>query len=206
LQRAGRERADGRHAEVNCAAGRADDLDGLDDLAPVGFAELAEVVSGPPDELPQPGDLLVGRRGLGSGPVVEVAGGPDAFPGLQQAVEVVAELGEVGRVGSEVTAAQAAEPERAGSAAGLDVGRLGTHAERDRHLADCHSLVLAVEQGTGLAPDPTSAAVELESRQSDRSRPRAEPTGYDPRGVSCLLSCRQFWPSSESWSLRSTCA
>jgi hypothetical protein len=64
-----------------------------------------------------------------------------------------------------VAAAQAAEPERAGSAAGLDVGRFGTHADRDRHLADRHPLVLAVEQGTGLAPDPASVAVELESRQ-----------------------------------------
>jgi hypothetical protein len=82
---------------VNCAAGRADDIDGLGDLAPVGFAELAEVVFGPPDELPQPRDLLVGRRGLAPGPVIEVLGGPDAFAGLQQAVEVVAKLWQVGK-------------------------------------------------------------------------------------------------------------
>jgi len=139
-------------------AGRPDDFDSLADLAPVGIIELAEVVFGTPDELPQPCDLLVGRRGLGSGPVVEVLGGPDAFPGLQEAVEIVAKLGEVGGVGPEVAAAQAAEPERAGSPAGLDVGRLGARAERDRDPADRHSLVLAVEQGTGLAPDPASGA------------------------------------------------
>ena len=36
-----------------------DGINGLGDLAPVGFAELAEVVLGPPDELPQPRDFLV---------------------------------------------------------------------------------------------------------------------------------------------------
>lgn len=60
-------------------------------------------------------------------PVVEVPGGPDALAGMQQGVEVVAKLGQVGRVGPEMAAAQAAE--RAGSSAGLDVGRLGAQSD-----------------------------------------------------------------------------
>ena len=96
---------------MNCAAGRADHLDGLGDLAPVGFLELAEVVFGSADELPQPGDLFVGGHGLGFGPLVVVLGGPDAFAGSQQGVEVVAKLGQVGGVGAEVAAAQATEPD-----------------------------------------------------------------------------------------------
>ena len=161
----GRGRPDAGHAEVTVWRVGADDLDGLGDLAPVGVAELVQVVFGPADELPQPGDLLVGGHGLGSGPVVEVAGGADAFPGAQQGVEVVAELGQVGGVGAEVAAAQAAEPERAGAAAGLDVGRFGADPERDGDLADRQALVFAVEQGPGLAPDPVAAAVELEGGQ-----------------------------------------
>lgn len=114
--------ADGRHAEVNCTAGRPDSVDGLRDLAAAGFTELAEVVFGPPDELPESRDLLVRRHGLGPGPVVEVQGRPDPFPGLQQAVEIAAKLGQIRRIGPEVTAAKAAEPERAGLTVGFDVG------------------------------------------------------------------------------------
>ena len=41
------------------------------------------------------------------------------------------QVGEVGDVGAEVVAAGAAEPERAGLATGLDVGRFGADPERD---------------------------------------------------------------------------
>jgi hypothetical protein len=180
-------RTDGRHAEVDCPAGRPDGIDGLRDLAAVSFAELAEVMLGSPDELPQPGDLLVRRHGLGPGPVIEVEGGPDPFPGLQKAVEIAAELGKVGRIGPEVAAAQAAEPERAGSAAGLDVGRLGARPERDRDLADGYPLVLAVEQDPCLSPDPVPAAVELEGGQGVHCGPGAP--GGDPLWVVLIDRC-----------------
>ena len=41
------------------------------------------------------------------------------------------EVGQVGDVGAEVVAAGAAEPERAGAASGVDVGRFGADTERD---------------------------------------------------------------------------
>ena len=63
-QQVGQGRAGARYAQVNSAASRADYLDGLGNLAPVGFAELVEVVFGSADELPQPGDLFVGGHGL----------------------------------------------------------------------------------------------------------------------------------------------
>jgi hypothetical protein len=46
----------------------------------------------------------------------------------------------------QVAAAQAAEPERAGSAAGLDVGWFGAGAERDGDLTDRQPLMLAVSR------------------------------------------------------------
>jgi hypothetical protein len=45
-----------------------------------------------------------------------------------------------------VIAAGAAEPERAGLPAGLDVGRLGADPERDRDLADRAADMLRIQQ------------------------------------------------------------
>ena len=60
-----------------------------------------------------------------------------------------------------MVAAGAAEPERAGAAAGFDVGRFGADAERDGDLTDRAAGVLGVQQRAGLPPDAVTAAVEL---------------------------------------------
>ena len=65
-----------------------------------------------------PADFLLGRGGCGAGPVVDAAGGGEPFAGAEQVVEVGGQVGQVGDVGAEVVAAGAAEPERAGAAAG----------------------------------------------------------------------------------------
>ena len=157
---------DGGHAEVDGLAGAADNLHGFGDLAPVGFAERLEVVFGPADELAQPGDLRVRGHGLGPGPVVEVGGGADAFAVAQQGVEVVAQLGQVGGVGAEVAAAQAAEPERAGSAAGLDVGRLGADRRTGPRPGRPPGAGVRFPAAPGLGSRPVfAAAVELEGCQ-----------------------------------------
>ncbi len=41
---------------------------------------------GPAGELAQPGDLLLRRHRLGPGPLLEVAGGTDAFAGVRSRV------------------------------------------------------------------------------------------------------------------------
>ena len=71
-----------------------------------------EVASDLADQAADAGDLLVGGRGLGAGPVVDVDGGAQPFPVAQQVVEVGVEVGQVGGVGAEVVAAHAAEPDR----------------------------------------------------------------------------------------------
>ena len=92
---------------------------------------------------------------------IEVGGGEQAFAGAQQVVEVGVQVGQVGDVGAEVVAAGAAEPERAGAAAGFDVGRFGADAERDGDLADGAAGVLGVQQRLGLPPDAVAVPVEL---------------------------------------------
>ncbi len=72
------------------------------------------------------------------------------------------QVGEVGHVGAEVVAARAAEPERAGVAAGLGVGRLAADAEGDHDFADGAAGVLGVQQRFGLAPDTVAVPVELQ--------------------------------------------
>ena len=71
------------------------------------------------------------------------------------------QVGQVGDVGAEVVAAGAAEPERAGAAAGFDVGRFGADAERDGDLTDGAAGVFGVQQRLGLAPDAVAVPVEL---------------------------------------------
>ena len=60
-----------------------------------------------------------------------------------------------------MVAAGAAEPERAGAAAGFDVGRFGADAERDGDLTDGAAGVLGVQQRLGLPPDAVAVPVEL---------------------------------------------
>ncbi|WP_159395465.1 hypothetical protein [Streptomyces albireticuli] len=59
-------------------------------------------------------------------------------------------------------AAQAAEPQRAGVAAGGDVGRFAADPVRGGDLADRAADVLGVQQALRGAPDPVAVPVELE--------------------------------------------
>ena len=64
--------------------------------------------------------------------------------------------------GAEMVAAGAAEPDRAGAAAGLHVGGLGAAAVGDGDLADRIAGVRGFQQGGGVAPDPVAVPVEAE--------------------------------------------
>ena len=88
------------------------------------------------DELADAGDFLLGRGGGGAGPVIDAGHGGEFLAGAEQVAEVGGQVGEVGDVGAEVVAAGAAEPDRAGAAAGGDVGRLGAGAVGDGDLPD----------------------------------------------------------------------
>src|SRR5260370_181016 len=114
------------------------------------------------EERPDAGDLLLGWHRLGAGPLLDVGGGEEPLAVAQQVVQVGLQVGEVGHVGAEVVAARAAEPERAGMAAGLDVGRLAAAAEGDHDLADGAAGVLGVQQRLGRAPDTIAVPVELQ--------------------------------------------
>ena len=81
---------------------------------------------------------------------------------VQRVVEVGGQLGQVRDVGAEVVAADAAEPDRAGAAAGLDVGRFGAAAVGDGDLADCVAGVLGFQQGVGVAPEPVAVPIEAQ--------------------------------------------
>ena len=115
----------------------AHDRDGLVDLGALGVVELGDVAFDPVDQPPDPGDLLLGGGGVGTGPFVDpVDGGGQPFAGAQQVIEVGLQVGQERDVGAEVVAAGAAEPDRAGAAAGLDVGRFGAGAVGDGDLPD----------------------------------------------------------------------
>ena len=127
------------HAErdgVGCAV-TAHDGDRVVDAGSLGVVEVGDVAFDAVDQPPDPGDLLFGGGGVGAGPVVDpVDGGGQPFAGAQQIVEVGLQVGQERDVGAEVITAGAAEPDRAGPAAGLDVGRLGAGAVGDGDLAD----------------------------------------------------------------------
>ncbi|MEU9109923.1 hypothetical protein AB0D54_37485 [Streptomyces xanthophaeus] len=61
-------------------------------------------------------------------------------------------------------AAQAAEPQRAGVAAGGDVRRFAADPVRGGDLPDRAADVLGVQQALRRAPDPVAVPVELEGR------------------------------------------
>ena len=75
-------------------------------------------------------------------------------------------------------AAQAAEPERAGPASGLDVGWFGAGAERDGDLADLLAQGLGGKQGTAVGPDPPGVRADLERAEGVLGGPLA--LGGDP--------------------------
>ena len=62
-----------------------------------------------------------------------------------------------------MASAQAAEPKRASTTAGLHVGRFGADAEWDSDLADGEALVFAFQQRPCLAPHVFAAGIELHS-------------------------------------------
>ena len=162
--------ADLRHAEMHCASGSANNVDGVEDFGSFGRFQVAEVVFHAAYQPTDAVDLRVAGGGLDAGPFVELGGGGDAFPVRQQLVEVGAEFGEVGDVGAEVAAAGAAEPERAGTAAGLDVGRFGAVAERHRDLADPLPGSFAVQESVGVAPDVGGRRRRVGGRRACRPR------------------------------------
>src|SRR6266516_20184 len=82
------------------------------------------------------------------------------FAGAEQVIKVGSQVRQVGHVGAEVITAGAAEPDRAGFAAGCDVGRLGAGAVGDSDRADGVPGMLGVEQGAGLTPDRVAVPVE----------------------------------------------
>ena len=137
--------------------------DGLVDLGSLGVVELGDIALDAVDQPPDPGDLLLGGGGVGAGPLVDpVDGGGQPFPGAQQIIEVCLQVGQVRDVGAEVVAAGAAEPDRAGPAAGFDVGRFGAGAVGHGDLPDGVAGVLGLQQRVGVAPDPVAVPVEAQ--------------------------------------------
>src|SRR5450759_4185574 len=174
----GRGRPGAGHAE-ECGAVAAHHGDCLVDRGAFGVTGLVEVAVDAGDERPDPGDLLLAGGGVGAGPLVDaVDGGGEAFTGAEQIVEIVGEVGQVGHVGAEVVAAGAAEPDWAGAAAGLHVGRLGAASVGDGDRADGVTGVFGVQQTCGLAPDPF--AVPVETHRGHRVHGGAAPVFADP--------------------------
>src|SRR5258708_29080877 len=159
--RLGRGRLGGGHSQVDDLPGLADHGDRLGDAGLVLLAEVADIGFDAADQPPQLGDLLIAWSQLCSRPLLQASGGPEAFPVGEQLLQVGLQLGQVGRVAAEVTAAQAGELVRAGLSAGLDVGWLGAGAEGDRHLADPHPGVLVGQQPVDPLEDAAALPVEL---------------------------------------------
>ena len=140
---------------------RRTDGDGVVDLGSFGLVESGDVTGDAVDQPPDESDLLRGGCGVGAGPFVDpFHGGGQPFAGAQQVVEVGGQLGQVRDVGAEVVAAGAAEPDGAGAAAGLDVGRFGAAAVGDGDVPDRVAGVFGVQQRVGVAPDPVAVPVE----------------------------------------------
>ncbi|WP_433711046.1 hypothetical protein ACQP2U_33000 [Nocardia sp. CA-084685] len=88
----------------------AHDGDRVVDLGLFGFVEVGDVAFDPVDQPPDTGDLLLGRGGISTSPVVDaVEGGGQSFPGAQQIIKVCLQVGQVCDVGAEVVAARAAD-------------------------------------------------------------------------------------------------
>ena len=112
--------------------------------------------------MPDPADFLCCGHRVGTGPLIDpVDAGGQPLAGAQQVVEIAGQVRKVGDVGAEVVAAGAAEPDRAGTPSGLDVGRLGAGPVGDGDRPDGVAGALAVEQGQGIPPDPVAVPVEL---------------------------------------------
>ena len=103
------------------------------------------------------------RGGVDTGPVVDsVDGGGQPFAGAQQIIEVRLQVGQEGNVGAEMITTRAAEPDRAGSSAGCDVGRFGAGAVGHGDLADGVAGAFGFQQRPRVAPDPVAVPIEAE--------------------------------------------
>ncbi|MGP3974440.1 hypothetical protein ACTWQF_10615 [Streptomyces sp. 8N114] len=122
-------------------------------------------------------DFLIRGPGLAACPVVCLEGGPQPFTTAEQVGKMGFEVGEIRDVGAEVLAAQAAESERAGVAAGGHVGRFAADAVSGGDLADRAADVFGIQQALRSTPDPLPVPVELESRDAVDSF--AAPFGAD---------------------------
>src|ERR1039458_7794884 len=168
----GGRRCRGGHANASCSGVRgwarlggvprlAAQGGGVGDAGAVGGGQLGDVAFDPVDEPPDSGDLLLAGGGVGADPFIDaVDAGGEAFAGAQQVIEVGGQVGQVGDVGAEVVAAGAAEPDRAGAAAGLDVGRFGAGAVGHGDLADGIPGVFGIPQGGRIAPDAVAVPVK----------------------------------------------
>ena len=156
----------------------ADCADGVADDGTLVVAELGDVTVDLGDEVPDAGDLLLRRRGGGTGPLIDPGHGGEPFPGAEQVIEVGGQVRQVGHVGAEVVAAGAAEPDRAGAAAGRDIGGLGAGAVGDGDLPDGVPGMLGIEQGAGVTPE--RVAVPVEAHRGDLVNGGAAPVLPDP--------------------------
>jgi hypothetical protein len=74
----------------------AHDGDRLVDPGVLGRVQVGDVALDPVDQVPDPADLLLGGRGVDTGPLIDsVDGGGQAFTGAQQVVEVADQVGQV---------------------------------------------------------------------------------------------------------------
>ena len=79
--------------------------DGFVDLGALSVVKAGDVALDPGDQVPDPGDLLLGGGGVGTGPFIDAAdGGGQPFPGAEQVLEVGLQVGQEGDVGAEVIA------------------------------------------------------------------------------------------------------
>ena len=145
--------------------------DGFVDLGALSVVKAGDVALDLGDQVPDPGDLLLGGGGVGTGPFIDAAdGGGQSFPRSEQVLEVGLQVGQEGDVGAEVVAARAAEPDRAGAAAGLDVGRFAAGAVRDGDFPDRVAGPFGVQEGAGVTPDAVAVPVEAECGDLVRRR------------------------------------
>ena len=115
----------------------AHDRGGVVDLGPFSVVKLGDIAFDSVDQPPDPGDLLLGGSGVGTGPFIDpVDGGGQPFAGAQQVFEVCLQVGQERDVGAEVIAAGAAVSDGAGTATGFDVGWFGAGAVGDGDLSE----------------------------------------------------------------------
>jgi hypothetical protein len=135
--------------------------DGVLDPGSFGLIELGDIALDPIDQLSDPGDLLLGRGGVGARPLIDpVEGGGQPFPGAQQIIEVGLQVGQMRNRGLEMVTPDTAEADGAGATASLHVRRFAAGAVGHGDFAERVAGVLGVQQCVGVAPDPVTVPVE----------------------------------------------